>query len=91
MTEDTEEIEREEIEVEEIDLPPRAGPEERLYQVWMAPTCRSIMPSEHLPTFIYLKAANDAEAKMKGRMMAGMTRGIDCACQVQIRRAELYV
>lgn len=75
----------------EIPFPTIIDPEERMYRLFMAPSCRSIASSEHQPTFMYVSAIDDTEAALKAGLVAGLTNGIDCPCQVRWEEADLYV
>lgn len=79
-------------ELDEIPFDPDPiEPYERFYQLWMAPSCESDRPSEHRPTFLFVRAMNADEAAFKAGIVAGMTRGVQCPCQVDIREVEVYV
>lgn len=77
--------------LEEIEVPPPMEPEDRLYHVWMAPICKSIQPTPHLPTFLYVRARSDVDAEVKKALMGEMMNGIRCPCQIRLKRAELWV
>lgn len=75
----------------EIEPPKPEEPMERLYQIWLAPECKSVRPTPHEPSFLYIRASSESEAALKSALIADRTRGIRCPCQVQARERELYV